>query len=264
MKYIRLYVSFLRINLIREFQFRVHLLFYFVTISTGLFANILFYHFLYESIDTIAGWTKYEIFILVATVIIINSLFGGMFFFNLIRIPQKVKTYDLDYLLLKPVNTIFYISCRDFNGGLFLGSFFGLGLLLYSIVKLGLPIKIQLIIGYIFLIGCSVLLLYCILFFMITFSLRFVKINGLIQIFWSIVGIGNNPHSIYPTVINCLGVSIIPSIIIYNFPAIALTENHIFWGLNLIKMCLFAFVITILFLYLVIRFFYRNLTHYYT
>ena len=103
MKYIRLYVSFLRINLIREFQFRVHLLFYFVTISTGLFANILFYHFLYESIDTIAGWTKYEIFILVATVIIINSLFGGMFFFNLIRIPQKVKTYDLDYLLLKRI-----------------------------------------------------------------------------------------------------------------------------------------------------------------
>lgn len=263
MRYLSLYYSFLKINIITELQFRTNLLFHLFTMFLSFLTNIFFYYFLYNNINNIAGWNKYEMYILASTVIIINSIFGGVFFFNLIQIPRKVKTYELDYLLLKPINTIFYISFKDFNIGLFSGVIFGIFSLVYSIIKLNISITFIKVLIYIFLINTGVIILYSVLFFMVTFSLKFVKINGLIQIFWSMMSVGNNPYSIYPKIITYIGLFIIPSIVIYNFPALVIINNNNLSTLNIIEMILLALIIAIIFISFAIFFFKNSLRYYY-
>lgn len=263
MKYLSLYYSFLKINIITELQFRTNLLFHLFTMFLSFLSNIFFYYFLYNNVNNIAGWNKYEMYILASTVIIINSIFGGIFFFNLIQIPRKVRNYELDYLLLKPINTIFYISLKDFNVGLFSGSIFGIFLLIYSIIKLKLSIGIINILAYILLINTGVLILYSVLFFMVTFSLKFVRVNGLIQMFWTTMSIGNNPYSIYPKIIKYLGLFIIPSIIIYNFPALSIINNNSLSNLTTLEMTLLALLITFIFISFAINFFNKSLKYYY-
>ena len=263
MKYIRLYIMFLKNNIERELQFRFNFWVHMFTVVVGYFGNVLFYYFLYGHVDQIAGWRRYEIYILLATIWIVDSIFGGVFFFNLIKVPAKVKKYELDYDLLKPVSSIFMLSLRNFDLGLFAGVFFGAALLIFSIVKISLTINIFSIIIYIVLIISGVMILYSVLFIMVTFSIKFVRINGLIQMFWTLVDLGKNSHSIYPAAIKCILISLMPFLIIYNFPTIALLDKHYIFGMNLFTTVGGAIVISVILLLGAIKFFRRTIKYYY-
>lgn len=263
MKYIRLYIAFLKNNIERELQFRFNYVVHMLTVLLGYLGNVLFYYFLYNNVDQVAGWRRYEIYTLFATVWIIDSIFGGVFFFNLVQIPTKVKNYDLDYILLKPINTVFILSLRHFNLGLFSGTLFGITLLGYSALKLSLTVNIFTILTYFSLIFLGVIILYSILFIMVTFSLMFVRINGLIQMFWALVEFGKNPHSIYPIGIKYVMIYSIPSLVIYNFPAIAFFENHYILNMKLPQIILISTCISLIFLKISTSFFRRTTRYYY-
>lgn len=263
MKYIRIYIGFLKNNIERELQFRFNFFVHMFTVVLGYFGNVLFYHFLYNNVGQVAGWGRYEIYILLATVWIVDSIFGGVFFFNLIQIPTKVKKYELDYILLKPISTIFMLSLRNFNMGLFSGVFFGGALLIYTIMKLSLTINFFSIFIYLVLVIIGVVILYCVLFIMVTFSLKFVKINGLIQMFWCLADLGKNPHSIYPIGVKYVLISLMPFLVIYNFPSIAIIKSHYIFGMNLFCIVLSSIVIALVLLSFAVKFFGRTIKCYY-
>lgn len=257
MFYIRLYFNFLKNCFRRELMYRFNFIVGMFTVVLGYLSNILFYYFIYNTgVEEISGWNKYEVFILLATVWIVDSIFGGMFFFNLIKIPMKVKNYDLDAILLKPVNVIFILTLRQFNFGLFAGTFFGILFLIYSIYMGGFSIGIVYIIMYILLVFCAVSLLFSILFMMVTFSLRFVRIQGLIQVFWTLMDIGKQPYTIYPTAIKLCFIYLIPAIVIYNFPIMVLIDNNY---LTIVM----AFAISYIFMRIAVLNFKKSIKYYY-
>ena len=96
----------------------------------------------------------------------------------------------------------------------------------YSVSMGGFSIGILNIILYIILVLCAVSLLFSILFMMVTFSLRFVRIQGLIQIFWTLMDIGKQPYAIYPMAIKLCFIFLVPAIVIYNFPLGVLIDNN--------------------------------------
>lgn len=264
MRYLKLYWNFVTNCIRRDTLYRFHFLVNMFTVVFGYVANILFYHFVYGSgIDNISGWGVYEVYVLLATVWIIDSIFGGLFFFNLIRIPIQVKNYQLDGLLMKPINPIFILTLRQFNAGIFSGVFFGIGFLVYTVVRGGFNIGLVEILIYILLVCCGVTLLFSILFAMVTFSLRFVRIQGLIQIFWTLMEPGKNPHSIYPFALKNTFTFIVPAIVIYNFPSEILIQNHFFDNLDLRPTISVTIFMTILFISISIWYFKKSLKYYY-
>lgn len=264
MRYLKLYWNFLKNCIKREILYRFNFFVNILTVVFGYVANILFYFFVYNSgIESISGWSVYQVYVLLATVWIVDSLFGGVFFFNLIRIPMKVKNYELDGLLTKPVNPVFMLALRQFNLGLFSGVFFGIGFLIYAIKKGGLFVGVGEVLGYILLVLCAVLLLFCVLFIMVTFSLKFVRIQGLIQMFWTLMEVGKNPHSIYPTALKSIFTFLIPAIIIYNFPSQFLINDHFLENMNNGITILIAVLITVLWLFIAIWYFKKSLKYYY-
>lgn len=245
-------------------MYRFHFFVNMFTVVMGYLSHILFYYFLYDAgIETISGWDRYQIYCLLATVWIVDSIFGGVFFFNLIQIPSKVKNYELDGLLLKPVNPVFMLSLRQFNFGLFSGAFFGIVFLIYSLWRGSIRAGVFPVLCYAVLICCAVLLLFSILFIMVTFSLRFVRIQGLIQMYWTLMDIGKNPHSIYPMALKYSFVFIVPAIIIYNFPVQVLARKHYLDFLNSISTLVLAMAVTAVFLTISVLYFKRSLRYYY-
>lgn len=260
----KLYWNFLKNCIRRESLYRFNFFVSLLTVVFGYVANILFYHFIYNAgIDSISGWYEYQVYILLATVWIVDSIFGGLFFFNLIRIPTKVKNYELDGLLTKPINPIFILSLRQFNLGLFSGVFFGIGFLIYAIVKGSIYINLSNLLAYILLICCAVLLLFSVLFIMVTFSLKFVRIQGLIQMFWTLMEVGKNPHTVYPIGLKTAFTFIVPAIIIYNFPSQILINNHFFFETNYRIIMVVAILVTALWLFIAVRYFWKSLKYYY-
>ncbi len=264
MRYFKLYCSFLKNCFRRETMYRFNFFINMFTVVFGYIANILFYYFVYDTgIENISGWNRYQIYALLATVWIVDSIFGGVFFFNLIMIPSKVKNYELDTLLIKPVNPIFMISMRQFNFGLFSGVFFGTAFLIYAVIKGGFPITIKAVLGYLLLVCCAVLLLFSILFIMVTFSLRFVRIQGLIQMFWTLMEVGKNPHSVYPLALKTTFTFLVPAIVIYNFPMQVLTDGKFLGFLNKGTTVLTAVLLTVVWVCISVRYFRKSLKYYY-
>ncbi len=264
MKYIRLYLNFVKNSFRRDSMYRFNFVVNMFTVVLGYVSNVLFFYFLYNTgIEDISGWSRYQVYILLATVWIIDSIFGGVFFFNLIRIPMKVENYDLDSILTKPVNPVFMISMRQFNTGLFAGTFFGAGFLIYTLFAANFKIQFMNIISYIVLILCGVLILFSVLFIMVTFSLRFVRIQGLIKMFWTMMEIGKNPFSIYPNILRFAFVFLIPAITIYNFPSSVLTDSCYMPGMSMIVTLLISVFVTLFFLIVSIQYFKKSLKFYY-
>jgi ABC-2 type transport system permease protein len=72
--------------------------------------EIIFYY-----TDSIAGWERGEVLLLVATLFFIDGLRYFFFYHNLKNLPSDVTEGNLDLILTKPVDSQFWFSLRRLN-----------------------------------------------------------------------------------------------------------------------------------------------------
>ncbi|KYH34837.1 hypothetical protein CLTEP_11520 [Clostridium tepidiprofundi DSM 19306] len=235
------YNRLLKTNFYREMTYKSNFFTFMIVNLVGYLGDVLFYILIYNFVDCINGWTKYHMLGLIATVWIIDSLNGGMFHMNVLRIPRYVQTYDLDFMLIKPINSRWYMSMKFVSYGLLLGVPFGSALLIYSMVKVGIRISVFKIILYVIALFSGTLIMHNIFFMITILSIKHVKVNALMSVFWSILEVGKYPEFIYPSKIRKIFVFIVPAIVIYNYPINILVNEF-----NILNVCI-LFSIAILF-----------------
>ena len=104
------------------------------TLMNQMFYSLIFFYT--PSIGAGTGWMKYEFFIFFATTILVNSLVQAFFMRNFEEFSELIRTGNLDFALLKPIDTQFLISLHRITWSSFANTIFGLGLLGYSIWQL--------------------------------------------------------------------------------------------------------------------------------
>ena len=73
-------------------------------------AFLLFFNILYGNITALAGWTYYEMLLLLGFNTVMSELLVGFIFANGANaLPKRVLTGRVDYFLLKPVSNIFFL-----------------------------------------------------------------------------------------------------------------------------------------------------------
>src|SRR4051812_14314538 len=112
LKYARLIGSLGRYALARELAFRGNFL---VKVSVEvLWLGILmaFYRTVFARTSAIAGWTEPEYLFFVGCFFALNGAIETLFLENCNEFAELVRTGDLDFLLLKPIDEQFLITCR--------------------------------------------------------------------------------------------------------------------------------------------------------
>jgi ABC-2 type transport system permease protein len=141
----------------------------------------------------------------------------------------------LDSFLLKPVNSRFLISIRNMSISSLGNCFFGIGVVVYSINKLGITIGVGQVLGYILLILSGILIMHSILFIASTTAIFFVKTGGLINTVFDIFQFGMKPDVIYNRITKIILTYIFPVLLIFNLPAKFLLNKITFesslWGI---------------------------------
>ncbi|QUH19298.1 ABC-2 family transporter protein [Alkaliphilus sp. B6464] len=216
MRYINIFKLFLKINFIKDMQYRAHFITQIALMFVNSIISLINILILMKFTPSIGGWDKTQMLLLQGIIWIVDSIFGGLFFFSLIRVPKSIQNYDIDFILLKPINNIFYVSMRYMNFGILFGAVWGIVLIIFVTISYSIP-AVNLL-WFVFQVIPSILIIYSIFFFIITMSLRFIKVNGLIQMFWSIMELGKNPAGIYKLWLNHILVLVIPVLVIYNYP----------------------------------------------
>lgn len=132
MKYVNLFFTLMRYNLIREMEYRAHFILWVVMDLLWVSLQLIVIEIYFLFTDHIAGWTKTETLALMGIFRIIKGIFDVYFRPNLFAFPQAVSRGELDYVITKPVNTLFLASLKrhELNqGGTTL---MGIGILAYA------------------------------------------------------------------------------------------------------------------------------------
>ncbi len=116
-RYFRLLGGLARYTLSREMAFRGNFL---VKVSVEvLWLGILlaFYRTVFAKTQYVAGWSEDQYLFFVGCFFAMNGLIEMLFLDNCNEFAELVRTGDLDFLLLKPIDEQFLITCRKIDWG---------------------------------------------------------------------------------------------------------------------------------------------------
>jgi ABC-2 type transport system permease protein len=222
MRYLAIYWLMIRNSLIREMSFKANFLLWMAVEFLWFLANLVFIEVVFQYVDRIGDWSKWQVVLLFGTHQVIAQLFQAFFFVNLSNLPELVRTGKLDLMLLLPVDPQFAVSTRQFGMDNIVNACVGLGIVGFSLAKLHFvpgPAQVALF-AVAILLGVAVH--YSVLFTLATCSFWIVRAQGLVYGYFNLFNIGRYPDVIFHGLFKLIFSYFVPVILVANVPARAL------------------------------------------
>jgi ABC-2 type transport system permease protein len=203
--YGRVFLTFARNSLVRDMTFRSNFIIETISSLSWMFMNLGFYLLIFSYTDVIGvatGWTQYEFFVFFATVAIINSLVQTFFMPNAQEFSELIRTGNLDFALLKPIDTQFLISLQKVNWSGLGNTGFAILLLLFSLWQLcnrqaGFSLHPIQVLLYPMYVLCGVIILYSLMIALSATSIWLGRNQSLYNFWFYITNFSRYPMEIY-------------------------------------------------------------------
>ena len=230
LRYLRLFLCFLRFSTSRALEFRFDFFFRIFMDVFYYLMSIFFYKIVYLHTATVGGWTESQAMIFVGVFITVDALQMTFLAQNMMMIPFFVNRGDLDYYLVRPVSSLFFLSLRDvaLNSVINLGM--ALGILVWALSSYDGPVTVGLL---------CVLFLGMALGFWLMYCMRLLSIMpvfwthsgvGLSMLYWSFLRFAERPLPIFSPWLRVLLLTLLPFGFIASVPA-AYVFDGIHWDM---------------------------------
>lgn len=230
--YGRVLKTFVRNALIREMTFRGNFL---VTMFTRAFwftAQIVLFELIFREVSHIAEWSRAEYFGFMATGMLINSIVETFFMPNCANFSELIRTGNLDFALLKPIDIQFLVSCEKLEIANLSQTALSLMLLSYAVITSGATPDLLAIISYSLLVLIGVAFFYSLMITLASTSIWFGRNQGLYDFWFYITVFARYPRSIYTAhdtlagnLLSTAFTFIIPILLVVTAPARVLMEK---------------------------------------
>jgi ABC-2 type transport system permease protein len=201
--YPRVFWTFFRNSLVREMTFRGNFLITVLTRAFWFVAQLTLFHIIYSNVVSISDWSREEYFAFMATGMLINAIVETFFMPNCANFSELIRKGDLDFVLLKPIDTQFLVSFQKIelamlNQVLLAGAL--LGYALFSLHEKGRlvggigPLDVAM---YLLLIAVGVAFFYSLMIALASTSVWLGRNQGLYDFWFYITVFARYPASIY-------------------------------------------------------------------
>lgn len=214
-----------------ELEYRVNFVIATLT-SLGNLAGSLFTLFLfYRTGYRFEGWKWEEALIVLGIFTILQGFSGTFLVPNLNRIVRHVQEGTLDFVLLKPISSQFWLSARTISPWGLSDLIFGLILIGYAGRRLGIGIEDYFLSA--IPLGFGFAILYSLWFMLGAMSIWFVKIYNVTEVLRGLLEAGRFPMVAYPTAYRFFFTFLVPVAFLTTVPAEAmLGRAEIGWVLG--------------------------------
>ena len=192
-KYLKIYSLFLHTSLASELEYKVNIIIDFITAILSLIGSIFLLNIFFQSTDNIGGWKFEQALIIQGIYTILNGITNTWFNPNLTEIVKCIREGTLDFVLLKPLDSQFFISLKKIAPSGFLEIVLGVILLFYCIEINQININIFFLILCLTTLFCSITVLYSLWFLISTTTIWFVKTWNATEVLRSFLYIGRFP-----------------------------------------------------------------------
>jgi ABC-2 type transport system permease protein len=224
--YLRVFATFARNSLVRDMTFRANFLIDAVSSLAWMLMNLGFYELIFMNTAQIgaqSGWQKYEFFVFLATTLFVNSIVQAFFMPNCSELSELIRTGNLDFALLKPIDAQFLVSLQKIEWSALANFCFAAGLASYSLAKLEYRPSMAQCLLYPLYVGCGVAMLYSLMITLSSVSIWLGRNQSLYDFWFYITNFSRYPMEIYHgpigTPLRWTFTFIVPVLIVVNVPA---------------------------------------------
>lgn len=226
-RYLRLYLYFLRFSFSRAMEFRVDFFFRVFMDSFFYVAHLAFFTILYRHTAELGGWTLDQALIFASAIFVQDALQMTLFSNNCWWLPIYINRGDLDYYLIRPVSSLFFLSTRDFAANSFLNLILAGAIMVWALGRYPDPLPAVRIAIFLFCLLLGTGIYYCLRMVFLIPVFWIQSNRGFDSIFWSLEELGNRPDRIYPGWMHRILVSIIPFALMISYPTRTLFEGDL-------------------------------------
>lgn len=179
-KHLKIFILHLKFAFIRQIGFRLNFFLGYMIDFGWLIFSVAFFKIFYLHITDIAGWSYWEMMILLGTFWIYDSLiFGILAIGNTRRLPKMIWSGELDGILLKPLSSQFLVSIRHVWLSIFLNIVPAVWFIYLGIKNLSISITPINLLGYFITVIAGNIIAYVIYFMITCLAFYFEKAENL-------------------------------------------------------------------------------------
>ncbi|KKQ94642.1 MAG: hypothetical protein UT18_C0009G0053 [candidate division CPR2 bacterium GW2011_GWC2_39_10] len=227
-RHLKLILLFMKLSLMKEMIYKKTFVWSFITITAWWLVQLTMVNLIYYNVKAIAGWNFGEMLVLLGTFNIVDSLIFAFFVNNMGKIADYIRKGDLDFFLIKPISSQFYVTFKLFSFNelyeVFLGMFlvfFGLGKISYNIPLINWSV-------FIIMIFSAIAISYALWLITSCFAFISPRISEIHEAFISISQFSKYPVGIYNKFFNRLLVWFFPVLFMAAIPAGVLLGKYSF------------------------------------
>ncbi len=226
MHYLRIWLACVQYSFTRTLMFRGD---FFVWALVELFwmgVNILIPSIIYQHVDSIAGWSKHEMILLVGTSLLIQRFLMGFFWSSIFEMGRNVRNGNFDFFLAQPGNVMFMATTRKLDLDSMANSIIATGIVIYAATELHLSPSLGDIALYVLLVACGVVIHYSILVLSVSMVFWFTSAQGVEGTYFATTEFSRIPREAFKGFVSkFLFVWFLPVVVVSYVPAKTLLKG---------------------------------------
>ncbi len=235
-----------------QLNFLIELLAMFGTLSGSIFILSLFF----SDGRQLGEWSWEAALVVQGVYTFLDGLTNALLRPNLTEIVNYVREGTLDYVLLKPIDSQFWLSIKNFSFAGIPEIILGLIIVFWSAIRTGVALSFFNIVAFIICLFIGFILLYSVWFLIAASSIWFVKTWNATEVLRALLAAGRYPITAYPVILRFVFTLLLPVAFLTTFPSEAILGE-----LNVMKI-LFGLALSTFFFILSRRFWLFALRHY--
>jgi ABC-2 type transport system permease protein len=215
----KLLVRFWSASLTAEMEYGVNAVVELLSVLANLAGSLFVLSLFFRHGHDLGGWSWDQALVVLGIYTLLDGLTSTLLQPNLGALVTHVQKGTLDFVLLKPVDSQFWLSLRSFSPWGLPGVAVGLVLMIVGLVRAGTtPTPLGLALGLLVLVAAS-LLLYSLWFVLAATSIWFVKVWNATEVLRATLVAGRYPISAYPAGLRVLFTFVLPVAFLTTVPA---------------------------------------------
>lgn len=180
---------------------------------------------IFHNTSNINGWRWQHMLIIVGVYRLVAGGIRMSIVPNMQLVLEEIRDGKLDFVLMRPVNSQFLVSIREFVVWRLTDVILGSSLAMYGCIKLTGHVPLLPVIVFLFTLIAGFIIVYAIWLMLATLCFWFVRIANIEMVFWNVFEAGRFPVVIYPPWVQWLLTFVIPMAFITTIPAAALAND---------------------------------------
>ena len=222
-RYLNLLSHLARFTLAREMSFRGNFLVKVSVEVIWLGIMLAFYETIFARTSFVANWPKQEFLFFFGCFFALNGLIEMLFLENCNEFAELVRTGDLDFLLLRPIDEQFLITCRKVDWATAPNVLMGFAVMGIALANLHWSFDPGRAAMFALTFACGTAIAYSFMLVLTAMSVWMVRNQSLMEMWWLFSSLARYPKEIFKGTmaepIGFLFTFILPILLVANVPA---------------------------------------------